>query len=207
MKQGKTVKELKDEISKLEGIIKKQDELIFQYSENYLMNMFNSLQAVIGEYSILLDPEPVKIKATYKNKSELFEVRVSNILCLISIGREKKIILRSPINSFGGDETRKTSSISISQNWELLKKNLDRIGFHLFPISKTIYVNVKYYSYDNNQAITKSKLPNGFEEYSSITVTKNHIEHFRERKENYMKVHLLQKLLVGYNLKHGIPLL
>lgn len=203
MKGNKTFKELRKEIIRLEETVKEQAELIYQYRENYLINMFNSLQAITEEFSILLNPEPLKIKATYKNKSELFLIQTSNIICIVSDGREKKILLKTPINSYGGDETRTTSVISTSKNWEPLIKEVDRIGFHLFPVNKTVFVNVKYFSFDNNCAITKAKLPVGYEKYCSVKVTKNHIEHFRERRENYLRVYRLQKLLVDYKVKNG----
>jgi hypothetical protein len=199
----KTAKDPEKEIIRLEEIIKAQAELIFQYRENYLINMFNSLQAITGEFSILLNPEPLKIKATCKNQSELFLIQTSNIICIVADGREKKILLKSPINTYGGEETRTTSIISTSNNWKLLKKEVDRIGFHLFPINKTVYVNVKYFSFENNCAITKAKLPVGFEKYNSVKITKNHVDHFRERKENYLRVFRLQKQLVDYKVKNG----
>ncbi len=108
----------------------------------------------------------------------------------------------------GGDETRTTSRISVSNNWENLLKEIDRIGFHLFPINKRAYVNVKYFSFDDNYAITKAKIPNGYENKTNLfLVSKSHEEHFRERRENYLKVYSLQKLLVDYKLKNGIPLI
>lgn len=208
MKNTKSLNDYKNENIRLKKTIKELKEYIKKYHQNYAMNMFNSLQAIIGEYSMLLNPSAVKIKATYKNKSEFFDVSVSNILFIEANGREKNIVLEIPISSYGGDENRTTSRISVSNSWGILLNDLDRIGFHLFPINKKMYVNVKYFAYENNYAISNSKLPIKYKTDENLfKVAKSHLEHFRERRENYVRVFSLQKILVDYKLKNGIPLI
>lgn len=196
---------LKKEIRNLKQVIKKQNAVINDLRDNWIINLFNSLQAIIDEYSIFLNPPEILLKASYQNKSEAYKIKTENLICVFSIGRTKKLLFGTNICGIGNNE-RDTNLISIENPWDILLPNLDSKKFHLCKIDKSTYVNVKYYDLLQDELIVKAKIENTSAKYEKFTIKGKYKFNFIQMKEQYDKIFSLQKLLVDYKLKNGFPI-
>lgn len=197
---------LKAEILKLNAIVKSQNETIKEYQENYLINMFNSLGAICDEYGSLLNPTPIVLNASYKGKSEKYEINIENVICAGSIGRTKLILLKKPIIGFGNN-VRKTDVIHCNYGLDELIKLFNPVNINFFKVNKSVLVNLKYYESDGKILRSSKVLPNGYDKYSILKIYDElKLSHFVNRKENYNRIYSLHKILLRYKLQNGIPL-
>jgi hypothetical protein len=199
------IEKLKHTIKLLRKKVKEQKELIADYQNNWMINLFNSLEAITNEYSILLNPPPQKIKASFKNQSELFEVKIAETVGVFSDGRTKMIFLTEKINSLGSNE-RNTNLILKESEFEPLLKSLDSIKLHLCQVDKSYFVNVKYYNLKQDEIICNIEVANEKFTYQRIEINKKYKANFIEMKTNFDKIYSLQKVLVDYKLKNGLPI-
>jgi hypothetical protein len=199
------IEKLKHTIKLLRKKVKEQKELIADYQNNWMINLFNSLEAITNEYSILLNPPPQKIKASFKNQSESFEVKIAETVGVFSDGRTKMIFLTEKINSIGSNE-RNTNLILKESEFEPLLKCLDSIKLHLCQVDKSYFVNVKYYNLKQDEIICNIKVANEKFTYQRIEINKKYKANFIEMKTNFDKIYSLQKVLVDYKLKNGLPI-
>lgn len=199
------IEKLKHTIKLLRKKVKEQKELIADYQNNWMINLFNSLEAITNEYSILLNPPPQKIKASFKNQSELFEVKIAETVGVFSDGRTKMIFLTEKINSVGSNE-RNTNLILKESEFEPLLKSLDSIKLHLCQVDKSSFVNVKYYNLKQDEIICNIEVANEKFTYQRIEINKKYKANFIEMKTNFDKIYSLQKVLVDYKLKNGLPI-
>ena len=199
------IEKLKHTIKLLRKKVKEQKELIADYQNNWMINLFNSLEAITNEYSILLNPPPQKIKASFKNQSELFEVKIAETVGVFSDGRTKMIFLTEKINSVGSNE-RNTNLILKESEFEPLLKSLDSIKLHLCQVDKSYFVNVKYYNLKQDEIICNIEVANEKFAYQRIEINKKYKANFIEMKTNFDKIYSLQKVLVDYKLKNGLPI-
>jgi hypothetical protein len=206
------MKNLKDDIKKLKLTVqllkkkvKEQNELIANYKNNWWINLFNTLEAITNKYSILLNPPPQKIKASYKNQSEVFELKIADIIGVFADGRTKMIFLTEKINSVGSNE-RTTNLILKESEFEPLLKILDSIKLHLCQVDKSNFVNVKYYDLKRDEIVCKVKVENEKFVYEKIGINKKYKTNFIEMKTNFDKIYSSQKVLVDYKLKNSLPI-
>ena len=206
------MKNLKDDIEKLKLTVqllkkkvKEQNELIADYKNNWLLNLFNALDAITNEYSILLNPPPQKIKASYKNQGEVFEIKIADTVGVFADGRTKMIFLTEKINTVGSNE-RTTNLVLKESEFEPLLKSLDSIKLHLCQVDKSNFVNVKYYNLKRNEIVCKVKVGNEKFVYEKIEINKKYRANFIEMKTNFEKIYSLQKLFVDYKLQNGLPI-
>jgi len=196
---------LKTEVERLKKIIENQSKVINEYQENYLMNMFNSLSAICDEYGSLLNPTPIILNASYKGKSEIYEINIENVICVGSIGRTKLILLRKPIIGIG-DNLRKTDVIFCNYSLDELIKLFNQVNINFFKCNKSSLVNLKYYDTNLNELNCLKTLPRGYEKYKNIKINSKFLSHFIERKGNYNRIYSLHKFLLRYKIQNGIPL-
>jgi len=206
------MKNLKDDIKKLKLTVqllkkkvKEQNELIADYKNNWWINLYNTLEAINNEYSILLNPPPQKIKASYKNQSEVFELKIADIVGVFADGRTKMIFLTEKINSVGSNE-RTTNLVSKESEFEPLLKSLDSIKLHLCKVDQSNFVNVKYYNLKRDEIVCKVKVENEKFVYQNIGIKAKYKTNFIEMKTNFDKIYSLQKKLVDYKLQNGLPI-
>lgn len=206
------MKNLKDDIKKLKLTVqllkkkvKEQNELIADYKNNWWINLFNTLEAITNKYSILLNPPPQKIKASYKNQSEVFELKIADIIGVFADGRTKMIFLTEKINSVGSNE-RTTNLVLKESEFEPLLKILDSIKLHLCQVDKSNFVNVKYYDLKRDEIVCKVKVENEKFVYEKIGINKKYKTNFIEMKTNFDKIYSSQKVLVDYKLKNSLPI-
>ena len=167
--------------------------------------MFNTLEAITDKYSILLNPPPQKIKASYKNQSEVFELKIADIIGVFADGRTKMIFLTEKVNSVGSNE-RTTNLVLKESEFEPLLKILDSIKLHLCQVGKSNFVNVKYYDLKRDEIVCKVKVENEKFVYEKIGINKKYKTNFIEMKTNFDKIYSSQKVLVDYKLKNSLPI-
>lgn len=199
------IKKLKHTIKLLRKKVREQKELIADYQNNWMINLFNSVEAITNEYSILLNPPPQKIKASFKNQSELFEVKIAETVGVFSDGRTKMIFLSEKINSVGSNE-RNTNLILKESKFDPLLKSLDSIKLHLCQVDKSYYVNVRFYNLRQDEIICNVNVANEKFKYQRIEINNKYKDNFVKMKTNFDKIYSLQKVLVDYKLKNGLPI-
>ena len=122
LKLKATVKLLRNEISE-------KNRLLQSYERDWALKLFDDLQIIQNEYSILLKPPPVVVKGSFKNQGYSFQIKVGDIVGLFSKGRTKIILLNKPVSYVGGDETV-TDVIYTEMGFPELLKQLDQSNFH-----------------------------------------------------------------------------
>ncbi len=196
---------LKEKIKTLQQTIKEQNKIIAEYENNWTLQLFDALDAIINEYSLLLSPYEIKIKASHQNKSEEYVIKTSNIICVFSVGRVKNILLKESVIEKGHNE-RKTNLISTDSDWETIIQKLDPSKFYLCEANKSIWVNVKFYNFEMGKIITESERDVEGLNYLRIEIKKKHKENFIVMKEFNKHIISLHKLHVDYKLKNGVSL-
>ena len=204
-KINKQNKKLKETIKKLRSVISAQKELIIKYRDNWMLNLFNSLNAITDEYSCMLNPLPVEVKASYQNRSELFKIRLADIIGVFSEGRTKIILLKEKISNIGSDE-RTTNIIYIGKNFKSVINDLDKSNFQLCKVDKSTFINVKYYDLNTDSIICKKELGILNVEYKKLTLNSKYKADFIQKKQTFNRIYSLQKLFVDYKLKNGLPI-
>jgi hypothetical protein len=197
------IERLKRKISELEDYILLQDGIINQYKNDFSLTFFEALEAIFGNYSILLNPKEVEIKASYLNKSEIYKIKLENIIGVFSDRRTKYILLTEKVAGIGSN-LRETDKISFNGNFEPLIKKLDGPDFQLVKVSKSGYVNVKYYNLVRDTLFLNMELNSSNELHKEIKITKKYRLNFRMVKENFNGVSWYQKKLFDY--KFGKPI-
>lgn len=192
-------------IEELEKIIQEQASLINEYQNNYVMNMFNSLNTICEKFGALLNPIPISLNASYKGKSERYEVNIENILCVVSEGRSKFILLRRPIIGIGNN-VRETKVICCNYNMDELINLFNRVNINFFEVNRSVLVNLKHYGINQNQLQCTMDLPEGYQRYFKIKLNKEKLSHFVNRKGNYKSIYSLHKYLLRYKLQNGLPI-
>ncbi len=183
---------LKNTIKKLRREIKAKNELIQEYERSWSLKLFNDLETILNEYSVLLNPAPVVIKSSYKNRGYLFEIKPGNVITLFSKGRTKALILNEPIPNQGSAEIY-TDIVYTERGFLELANLLDKNRFLLCQISRSCFVNLQYYNLGNNEVVTKEINNKSFARYSSINITRTHKQEFVLKKNTYQHVSSLQK--------------
>jgi hypothetical protein len=198
------IEKLKCTIKLLRKKVRAQNQLIADYQSNRMIDLLNSLEAIINEYSIFLNPRPQKVNASYRNQSEVFEIKISDTVGIFADGRTKMIFLKEKTNSVGSNE-RTTNLILKDSGFEPLIKSIDSMKFHLCKVDKSNYVNVRYYNLRRDEIICNIEVPNEKFSYQKIEIKDKYKTDFIEMKSNFDKIYLLQKVLVDYKLLNGLP--
>ena len=183
---------LKEIIKTLEREIKAKNELIQEYEKDWALKLFNDLETVFSEYSVLLNPPSVVIKSSYKNRGYFFEIKSENVIGLFSKGRTKLLLLNEPIPNQGSTEIV-TDVVYTEQVFPELTNLLDRSNFHFCQVSRSCFANLKYYNLINKKVVTTEINNKSFVRYSSINITKAHKHEFILRKNTYQHISSLQK--------------
>lgn len=181
---------MQKELTRLENIITEQEEIINDLKDNIHLHIWTGLLNVSNEFSLLLNPPPVEVKGTFKNKSEKYLLKVEDIVQLTSKGRYKEIYLKNVISGRGESE-RSTDTIIVDSLWNELIDKLDRIGFHFVMVDKGAYVNVKYFRIDKQSIKTEEgeQLNQKLREISYPLDKVRRIK-FMNMKDNYTRVSL-----------------
>ena len=95
------IQKLKETVKLLRKKIKEKNQLLLSYERDWALKLFDDLQTILNEYSILLKPPPLIIKGSYKNQGYSFQVEVGQIVGLFSKARTKAILLTKPIPNIG----------------------------------------------------------------------------------------------------------
>jgi hypothetical protein len=187
---------LKQKIRELEDKIRDLVEENSNLRIDWTLSLYIALDEILNNYVALLQPHEVLILASYQNKSEQYLIRCSDVLCLVSQGRYKKIILRNRISGIGSNE-RETDIVYTSETMDSLQIKLDGPRFHLARVNKSIFANVKYYDLVGQTIHLKESLQKSTFQYAIIKVTPGNISDFTTKKENYKTIRRYKnKLLV-----------
>lgn len=199
------IEKLKQTIKLLKRKVRVQNELIAEYQENILIKFYDFIASITDSYSIRLNPPAQELKASFKNQSESFEVKIADVVGVFSDGRTKMIFLNEKINSIGSSE-RNTNIVFINSGFKILINSLDSVKFHLCQVDKSTFVNVKYYDLKQEEIVCNVNLKNELLAYQVIQVNAKYKAAFIKMKTNFEKIYSLQKVLVDYKLQNGFPI-
>jgi hypothetical protein len=184
-------------IQLLLSIIKRQNKEITSLEEEIdilkksnLIDSFDILNAITKEYDSYLNGD-ADLKGSFEGIAELFNTKLSNILCFLTDNPERKgnitrIILinscESKINTY-----RVTNEITYRIKLSGLKSEIDKQNLHFAQISRKVYINVAHFELYNldGKTIAKSKILNIRDEYSKLPVSANYINTFNETTKNH----------------------
>lgn len=193
------LKKLRETIKLLRKEIREKNQLLLSYERDWVLKLFDDLQAILNEYSLLLKPPPVFIKGSYKNQGYSFQVEVGDIVGLFSKARTKAILLTKPIPNIGSNEIV-TDVIYTEMGFPELSNQLDRSGLHFCQINRSCYVNLRHYNLVNNEVATNKIANSLFDKYSLIEVSRRHLADFIAKKNAYQHISSLQKDQLHYIL-------
>ena len=183
------------ENKKLKARIAKIKLELEDLKNNFLVHLYDAIEKATSHYDVLLNPYPVEIKAVHKGKSETFEIKVTNVICILSDKTTKYIYLRHPVIAIDV-EGRKTTVIEVNRNFKMVCKEIDSLEFHLFQQSKTSAVNLYYYSLNKDELILNLKeYPN--EVCRKLKIGKPKIKEFITTQKGFRKIISLQKKRFG----------
>jgi len=193
------IQKLKETVKLLRKKIKEKNQLLLSYERDWALKLFDDLQTILNEYSILLKPPPLIIKGSYKNQGYSFQVEVGQIVGLFSKARTKAILLTKPIPNIGSNEII-TDVIYTEMGFPELSNQLDRSGLHFCQINRSCYVNLRHYNLVNNEVATNKIANSLFDKYSLIEVSRRHLADFIAKKNAYQHISSLQKDQLHYIL-------
>lgn len=188
--------------AKLKAAHKKIRELktyIKEQEANFHLSMFEGIEAITHNYSVLLDPYPVKIRTSDKGNSGVYELKVTDVVCVVSNDRVKKIYLRKKVADIEGRASA-TSLVSVNRNnltIQQMRQELDSIGYHLIQVGRGVLVNTMYYKNQN------LKLELALKDVSntdilSFKISKDYLRIFTEKQKDLKEIVLLHKTFVRY---------
>jgi len=142
------IKRLKATVKLLRNEISEKNRLLQSYERDWALKLFDDLQTIQNEYSILLKPPPVVVKGSFKNQGYSFQINVGDIVGLFSKRRTKVILLNKPTSYVGGDETV-TDVIYTETGFPELLKHLDQSNFHFCQVNRSCCVIIRTYDLVN----------------------------------------------------------
>lgn len=193
------IKKLKATVKLLRNEISEKNRLLQSYERDWALKLFDDLQIIQNEYSILLKPPPVVVKGSFKNQGYSFQIKVGDIVGLFSKGRTKIILLNKPVSYVGGDETV-TDVIYTEMGFPELLKQLDQSNFHFCQVNRSCCVNIRYYDLVNTELIIDKPAHGISEKYARIKISKSNIADFIAKKNAYRHISSLQKNQFRYIL-------
>ncbi len=186
------IQELKATVKLLRNEISEKNRLLQIYERDWFIKLFDDLQIIQNEYSILLKPPPVVVKGSFKNQGYSFQINVGDIVGLFSKGRTKVILLNKPVSYVGGYEII-TDLIYTETGFPELLKQLDQSNFHFCQVNRSCCVNIRYYNLMSTELVIDKMTHNIFEKYARIKISKRCVADFIAKKNAYRHISSLQK--------------
>lgn len=186
------LKKLKETVQLLQEEIREKNRLLREYETDWALKLFNDLETIQGEYSVLLKPPPLILKGSYKNQGYRFQIEVGDIIGLFSRARTKMILLNKSVSDNGGSELT-TDVIYTETAFTELLHQLDRSNFYFCQVNRSCCVNIRYYSMTDNEVVTDKIVNPLFDRYSHCKVSKRYVADFIAKKKAYRQINSLQK--------------
>jgi hypothetical protein len=104
---------------------------------------------------LMLNPDPVTVHGTIKGKGAEFSIELMNLIAVKSDGRDKELILKSPIKPVTGGPPQ--WSVHLNSNKLDFQKAMTLVqkrAHHLIRINKSIAVNIHYYDFTKSNVLT-----------------------------------------------------
>lgn len=102
----------------------------------------------------LINPEPIKVHGTDKGRGIDFLIELMNVIAIKSIGRIKKIFLKTPIRPIEGGQYH--NSITFNSDVSDFNSALYSIQgrwTHLIRVNKSVAVNIHYYDLESEKKL------------------------------------------------------
>jgi hypothetical protein len=200
------IQQLKAKLKVARGEIRELKQYIQEQEDIFPLRMFEHIEAITHHQSLLLNPYPVKIKTSDKGNKGVFECSVRNVICIVSLGRLKRIYLRKKVVDIEGRTAPKNLIIINRNNLKVdqLLQQLDSSSFHLVQVSKGLIVNTAYYAPLSGKLelqLKDVKFPN----IASFKISNDNLKVFIEKRTDLYKIASLHRMFVRY-INEGKPL-
>lgn len=192
---------LKLQLLESEQTIKELREQIESHRKNWVLYLFDIFEREFLEYHTIFNPHPKDVKASYNNKTLIYSLKPTDIVCIISDGKQKNIYLKSEIANTGG-ELHKTNKIIVNRNDLTLpdfRYELDSLSYHLVQISRSVIVNLD--CYHQNKKKLQLLLDTKYNECKVFPIGENFMDDYKIKKESFEDAVSLQRLNARYKVK------
>jgi hypothetical protein len=186
------IQKLKATVKLLRNELSEKTRLLQSYERDWALKLFDDLQTIQNEYSLLLKPPPVVVKGSFKNQGYSFQIKVGDIVGLFSKRRTKVILLNKPTSCVGGYDPV-TDVIYTETGFPELLKQLDQSNFHFCQVNRSCCVNIRYYDLVNTELVIDKMLHSISEKYARIKISKRNVADFISKKNSYRHISSLQK--------------
>lgn len=196
----------KDKVNKLRlsflrRTIVKQNLLISTLAEEikYLkspLHLYNLIEGIQGNYSILLNPPHTIVKGSDKGMSEEYTVKATDIICIkssVEKSKIKEIHLRKLLKNRRGDpKTTKLIKINKEKTIPIICKEIESAQVYLASVSQSEAVNIDLYDLVDDHLVLKLKSCK-VKSCQKIKIIKKYKADFQAKKEALERIRIFHK--------------
>lgn len=190
---------LKAQLNKAKRDNRQLKKYIQEQEDQFPLRVFEYIENITHDYSILLHPYPVNIKASDKGNMGVFEFKVTDVICVEADDRLKKIYLRRKIADIEG-RTMPQSLITVNRNKltiEQLRQEIDSRSYHLVQVGRGLLVNTMYYKPKlSGVELTLQNITHA--DIANFNIAEEYLKVFVQKRNELVKIVSLHKSLVRY---------
>ena len=192
-------KKLEADLKTARKKVRELKKYIQEQEDNFYLHMFEHIEAIKHDYSLLLNPYPVKIRTSDKGNTGVFEFKITDVICVVSDERIKTIHLRRKSIDIKGVK-KASDNIIVNRNKltiEQFRLELDSRGFHLVQVDRGLLVNAMYYKHKPGklELLLKDK-PRP--DITSLSIGKDYMKTYIQKRKDLFEIASLHKMFVRY---------
>jgi len=192
-------KKLEADLKTARKKVRELKKYIQEQEDNFHLRMFEHIEAITHDYSLLLNPYPVKIKTSDKGNTGVFEFKITDVICVISDDRIKTVHLRRKSIDIKGVK-KASDNIIVNRNKltiEQFRLELDSRGFHLVQVDRGLLVNAMFYKIEPGklELLLKDKTR---PEIASFEIGKDYMQTYIQKRKDLFEIVSLHKMYLRY---------
>jgi len=192
-------KKLEADLKTARKKVRELKKYIQEQEDNFHLRMFEHIEAITHDYSLLLNPYPVKIKTSDKGNTGVFEFKITDVICVISDERIKTVHLRRKSIDIKGVK-KASDNIIVNRNKltiEQFRLELDSRGFHLVQVDRGLLVNAMFYKIEPGklELLLKDKTR---PEIASFEIGKDYMQTYIQKRKDLFEIVSLHKMYLRY---------
>ena len=192
-------KKLEADLKTARKKVRELKKYIQEQEDNFYLHMFEYIEAIKHDYSLLLNPYPVKIRTSDKGNTGVFEFKITDVICVVSDERIKTIHLRRKSIDIKGVK-KASDNIIVNRNKltiEQFRLELDSRGFHLVQVDRGLLVNAMFYKPEPGklELLLKDK-PRP--DITSFNIGKDYIQTYIQKRKDLFEIVSLHKMFLRY---------
>jgi hypothetical protein len=192
-------KKLEADLKAARKKVRELKKYIQEQEDNFHLRMFEHIEAITHDYSLLLNPYPVKIKTSDKGNTGVFEFKITDVICVVSDERPKLIYLRKKAVDIKGVKPAAEIVIVNRNEFKIegLQREIDGRGMHLVQVERGLLVNAMYYKHEPGklELLLKDK-PRP--DITSFNIGKDYMQTYIQKRKDLAEIVSLHKMFVRY---------